>query len=47
METKVGKKIFNGIAIGKIHFHKKAENVIERKKVEDVDAEIARYEAAK
>ena len=47
METKVGKKIFNGIAIGKIHFHKKAENVIERRKVEDVDAEIARYEAAK
>ena len=47
METKVGKKIFNGIAIGKISFYKKAENVIERKKVEDVDTEIARYEAAK
>ena len=47
METKVEKKIFNGIAIGKISFYKKAENVIERKKVEDVDTEIARYEAAK
>ncbi len=47
METKVGKKIFNGIAIGKIRFHKKAENLIERTKVADVEAELARYEAAK
>lgn len=47
METKVGKKIFNGIAIGKIRFYKKMENIIERTKITDVEAEIKRYENAK
>lgn len=47
MEIKTGKKIFNGIAIGKIKFYAKAENRISRVKVEDTAAEIARYETAK
>lgn len=47
MEERTGKKIFNGIAIGKIKFHSKAENKIVRTKVADVEAELARYEAAK
>lgn len=47
MDKKSGKKIFNGIAIGKIRFYAKAENQVSRTKVEDVNAEITRYEDAK
>lgn len=47
METKIGKKIFSGIAIGKIQFYKKSENIIARTKISDVDEEINRYEDAK
>ena len=47
MDKKAGKKIFNGIAIGKIKFYSKKENQVSRVKVEDTDTEIARYEAAK
>jgi phosphotransferase system enzyme I (PtsI) len=47
MEQRSGKKIFNGIAIGKIKFHAKDENRVVRTKVSDVEAEIKRYEAAK
>ena len=47
METRSGKKIFNGIAIGKIKFYAKAENVVTREKIEDAQAEYARYEAAR
>ncbi len=47
MEERAGKKIFNGIAIGKIKFYEKADNKVTRRRVDDVEAEIARYEAAK
>jgi phosphotransferase system enzyme I (PtsI) len=47
MERIEGKKIFGGIAIGSIMFYTKAESRVVRKKVEDVDAELARYEVAK
>lgn len=47
MEEKSGKKIFNGIAIGKIKFYAKSENKVVRTKIEDIEAEIARYEDAK
>ena len=47
MDKKVGKKIFSGIAIGKIKFYAKKENRVSREKVENTEAEIARYEAAK
>lgn len=47
MEERIGKKIFNGVAIGRIKFYAKAENKVVRTKVDDVDAEIARYEEAR
>ena len=47
MEVREGKKIFNGIAIGKIKFFAKSDSTVTRRKVEDVEAEIARYESAK
>lgn len=47
MEERTGKKIFNGIAIGKIKFHAKSENKVVRTKISDTDAEYARYEAAR
>ena len=47
MEERTGKKIFNGIAIGKIKFLEKTENQVIRTKVSDTAAEIERYEAAK
>lgn len=47
MEEKIGKKILDGIAIGKIKFYAKADKKIVRTKVADTEAEIARYEAAK
>lgn len=47
MEKFTGKSIFNGIAIGKILFYSKDGVQIFRHKVEDIDAEIARYNKAK
>lgn len=47
MENYSGKKIYSGIAIGKILFYTKAENQVVRKKIENPEDEIVRYEAAK
>ena len=47
MEKFNGKRVFSGIAIGKVKFLLKAENQVVRKRIEDPAAEIARYEAAK
>ena len=47
MIEKEGKKIFNGIAIGRVKFYSKEEKEVVRVKVADVDAEVARYEAAR
>ncbi len=47
MKEYAGKKIFNGIAIGKLKYYAKEQKQIVRKKVQDVKKEIARYEAAK
>lgn len=47
MEKYVGKKIFNGVAIGKIKFYSKEQNIVVRKKIEDSEAEIERYEKAR
>ncbi len=47
METRSGKKVFGGIAIGKIKLYSKAENKVVRTRIDDVDAEIKRYEEAK
>ncbi len=47
MEQFNGKSIFKGIAIGKILFYSKKQQQVKREKIEDNEAEIARYEAAK
>lgn len=47
MERYTGKKVFGGIAIGRIRFHRKEQNVVVRKKVTDTAAEVKRYEDAK
>ncbi len=47
MEKLIGKKIFNGVAIGKILFYEKEENIVVRKKIEDVDAEWERFITAR
>ncbi len=47
MEKIAGKSIYNGIAMGKILYYGKEEGLVKRCKVEDAEAEIARYEAAR
>ncbi|MEE1073582.1 MAG: phosphoenolpyruvate--protein phosphotransferase [Cellulosilyticum sp.] len=47
MEKHSGKKVNNGIAIGKILFYSKSKDKIETKKVENPEQELARYEVAK
>lgn len=47
METRQGKSVFSGVAIGKLFVYKKAKQVVEKRTVEDTEAEVARYEAAK
>lgn len=47
MEKHLGKSIFQGVAIGKILFYGKKEEIIKRYKVADAEAEIARYECAR
>ena len=47
MEKYSGKAAYQGIAIGKIAEMNKADKTVRREHVNDVEAEIARYEAAK
>lgn len=47
MDTYDGKSVFDGIAIGKISVRKKAGQHVKREKIEDINAEIARYKRAK
>ena len=47
MKVFKGKSVFNGIAIGKICIYQKGEQQVARKRIEDTDAELLRYEAAK
>lgn len=46
MQVIQGKSIFGGIAIGPVMFFTKEQNQVKRSKIEDTEAEIARYEAA-
>jgi phosphotransferase system enzyme I (PtsI) len=46
MEAVKGQSILKGIAIGKIKFYSKDSQEVVRKKVDDVEAEIARYHQA-
>ncbi len=47
MDTYDGKSVFDGIAIGKVSVRKKAGQHVKREKIEDINAEIARYKRAK
>ena len=47
MEVFKGTAAFKGIAIGRIAEMNKADTVVRRTHVDDVDAEMARYMAAK
>ena len=47
MQTYNGKSVLGGIAIGKIRVYKKDQQQVRRTKVEDVEAELKRYRAAK
>lgn len=46
MLTFTGKGVFGGVAIGRIHVHKKNENSVKRYKVENTAAEYKRFQAA-
>ena len=47
MITLEGKSVFGGVAIGKIQFYKRNEITINRTRVEDVEAEVERFQNAK
>ena len=47
MVTLEGKSVFGGVAIGKIQFYKRNEITIKRTRVEDVEAEVERFQNAK
>lgn len=47
MITLEGKSVFGGVAIGKIQFYKRNEITIKRTRVEDVEAEVVRFQNAK
>ncbi len=47
MITLEGKSVFGGVAIGKIQFYKRNEITIKRTRVEDVEAEVERFQDAK
>lgn len=47
MEKFQGKSIFSGVAIGRIFFFAKSEQQVKRERIEDTEAEVARFEAAK
>lgn len=46
MQSFQGKSVGNGVAIGKIYVYKKGEQQVKRYRVEDVDAEVARFRKA-
>ena len=46
MITLSGKSVFGGVAIGKIAFYKRQEKQVRRYRVEDTEAEVARFENA-
>lgn len=47
MITLTGKSVFGGVEIGKIAFYKRNNQQIKRWRVEDTEAEVARFESAK
>ena len=47
MEQYKGKSIFKKMAIGKIFYYEKNQTAVKREKVEDVEAEAARFDSAR
>ncbi len=47
MIVREGKSVFKGVAIGKIFVYRKAEKAVSQDAIEDVQAELARFETAK
>ena len=47
MEVFQGKSIFKGVAIGPLLYYGKKETTVRREKIEDTDAEVARYKDAR
>ena len=47
MVTYVGKSILKGIAVGRLLFYAKEEQMVQRRSVDDVGAELLRYEKAR
>lgn len=47
MELYRGKSVFGGIAIGRLHIYSKKNLQVKRERVEDVEAEVTRFHAAK
>jgi len=47
MQNFAGKSIYKGTVIGKVSFYSKNQHQVKRERVEDCEAEIARYEEAK
>ena len=42
-----GKSVYSGVAIGRLAIYHKADNQVKREKISDVEAELARFEAAR
>ena len=42
-----GKSVYSGVAIGRLAIYHKADNQVKRKKISDVEAELARFEEAR
>ena len=47
MLVREGKSVFKGVAIGKIFVYKKADKAVTKETITDVEAELARFQAAK
>ena len=47
MKTFKGISVFSGVAIGPLHFYRRETQSIERREIQDPQAEIARFEAAR
>lgn len=47
MEKYLGKSVFKGVALGKILVFGETNNQVKRKKIDNIDAEISRFEEAK
>ena len=47
MESYMGKSIFQKVAVGKIFYYEKNENIVKRNRIEETEEEIKWFEAAK